>query len=158
MFIFSTVHAASPAQKARTISDFESSTFFKKQSLDSKDAWDLKAGGKNNSYSFKDSENPYSSFGVELTTIGSNIVEIGIHWNGKSTSAPAKLAAKKKEQLEDLATFWGIGNQAKQIVEYATSQQSKSYAGGSSKAPRKEIGKIIVHCGTTGETLWLGWK
>jgi hypothetical protein len=158
LILFSTATAANPAQKYRTISDFESSTFYKKQSLDSKDVWDLKTGGKNNSYSFKDSENPYSSFGVELTTNGQNVVEVGIHWNGKSTATPAKLTAKKKGQLEDLATFWGIGNKAKQIVEYASNQQSKRYSGGSSKAPRKQIGKVIVHCGTTGETLWLGWK
>ena len=96
LIFFSAATAATPVQKSRTIGDFETSTFFKKQSLDSKDAWDLKTGGKNNSYTFKDSENPYSSFGVELTTIGQNIVEVGIHWNGKSTAASATLTAKKK--------------------------------------------------------------
>lgn len=154
----STVYAATTAQKAKTISEFESSGFFKKLALVSKDAWKLKTGGRNNSYSFKDSENPYSSFGVELTTIGANIVEVGIHWNGKSTSAPAKITANKREQLTDLAKFWGVENQTKQILEYANSQQSKRYPGGSSTAPRKRLGQINIHCGTTGETLWLGWK
>jgi hypothetical protein len=156
--ISSTVYAASPAQKTKRIGDFESSAFFKKRSLVIKDTWDLKTGGRNNSYSFKDSENPYSSFGVELTTNGQNIVEVGIHWNGKSISAPAKITAKKKEQLTDLAMFWGIGNQAEQIINYAISQQSKRYEGGSGQAPRKKLGRITIHCGTTGETLWLGWK
>jgi len=152
------IYAATAEQKTKTIKEFETSTFFKKQVLDSKDAWELKTGGRNNSYSFKDTENPYSSFGVELTTVGDDIVKVGIHWNGKSTSAPAKITAKKKEHLTELAKFWGIENQAKQIIEYANSQQSKRYSGGSSTAPRKQLGKINIYCGTTGETLWLGWK
>jgi hypothetical protein len=158
LLIFTTAYAANPVQPSKTISEFESSTFFKKQSLVSKDTWDLKTGGKNNSYSFKDSENPYSSFGVELTTVGQNVVKLGIHWNGNSTSTPAKITAKKKEQITDLAKFWGAEDQAKQMTEYAKNQQSKRYSGGSSTAPRKQLGKINIYCGTTGETLWLGWK
>jgi hypothetical protein len=149
---------ATPAPKPRTITDFESSAFFKKQVLVSKDAWDLRTGGRNNYYAFKDSENPYSSFSVEMTTKGQDVVEIGISWNGKSTDQPAKITPKKMEHLTDLALFWGIGKQAKQIIDYAKSQQSKRYRGGSSQAPRKTLGQITIHCGTTGETLWIGWK
>lgn len=145
-----------PAPESKSISEFESSIFFKKQTLVGKDTWDLRTGGRNNSYSFKDSENPDSSFGVELTTNGQNIVEIGIHWNGKSTSAPAKITVKKEEHLADLASFWGLGNQAKQIIEYAKSQQSKRYKNGSNQAPRKNLGEIAIYCDTTGETLWFG--
>ena len=68
MIASSTIYPATAEQKAKTIAEFESSIFFKKQVLVSKDAWELKTGGKNNSYSFKDTENPYSSFGVELTS------------------------------------------------------------------------------------------
>ena len=144
--------------KSKTIIDFESSAFFKKQILESKDTWDLRTGGKNNSYSFKDSENPYSSFGVELTTKGKNVEEISIHWNGESTYQPAKITSKKVEQLKDLASFWGIANQSVTIIDYAKSQQSKRYTGGSSQAPRKTLGEVTIYCGTTGETLWIGWK
>ena len=147
-----------PAPKPKFITDFESSAFFKKQIMQSKDTWDLRTGGRNNSYTFKDSENPYSSFGVELTTNGQDVVEIGIHWNGESTDQPAKITPKKIEHLTDLALFWGIEKQAKQIIDYAKSQQSKRYRGGSSQAPRKTLGQISIHCGTMGETLWLGWK
>jgi len=131
---------ATPAPKPRTITDFESSAFFKKQDLVSKDAWNLRTGGRNNYYAFKDFENPYSSFSVEMTTKGQDVVEIGISWNGKSTDQPAKITPKKMEHLTDLALFWGIGKQAKQIIDYAKSQQSKRYRGGSSQAPRKTLG------------------
>ena len=147
-----------PTVSLINIAEFESSAFFKKQTMVSKDAWNLRTGGRNHSYSFRDSENPDSSFGVELITNGQGIIEIGIHWNGKSTSAPARITAKKEEHLADLAAFWGIGNQARQVIEYAKGQQSKRYKGGSSQAPRTTLGKISIHCGTTGETLWLGWK
>jgi hypothetical protein len=43
-------YAASPTKKAKIIGDFESSNFFKKQSLVSRDSWNLKSGGGNNSY------------------------------------------------------------------------------------------------------------
>ncbi len=157
-FILSILPAVGGTTKPKTIADFEAGTFFKKQVLESKDAWDLRTGGRNNSYTFKDSENPHSSFGVELTTRGQEVVEIGIHWNGKSTDQPAKITPKKMEHLTDLASFWGIEKQAKQIIDYGKSQQSKRYSGGSSEAPRKTLGIITIHCGTTGETLWLGWK
>jgi hypothetical protein len=150
--------AAPPVAQSRTIADFESSTFYKKETLISKNpAYDLRTGGKNNSYSFKDTENTYSSIGVELTTKGQDIVEVGIHWNGQSTLRPAKMSPKKIEQLKDLAAFWGAPGQAKAIVDYAKSQQSKQYSGGSDQAPRKTLGPITIHCGTTGETLWVGW-
>jgi hypothetical protein len=147
----------SPEAKLKSVAEFESSAFFKKQTLVSKDAWNLRAGGRNHSYSFKDFENPDSWFGVELTASGQGILEIGIHWNGKSTSAPARITTKKEEHLTDLAAFWGIGGQAGEIIEYAKGQQSKRYKGGSNEAPRTALGKITIHCGTTGETLWLGW-
>lgn len=157
-FILSSLPAVGGTTKPKTIADFEASTFFKKQVLESKDAWDLRTGGRNNSYTFKDSENPYSSFGVELTTRGRDVVEIGIHWNGKSTDQPAKITPKKMEHLTDLASFWGIGKQAKQIIDYAKSQQSKRYRDGYGHALRKTLGQITIHCGTTGETLGIVWK
>jgi hypothetical protein len=157
-FILTILSSASAATKTKTIADFEASTFFKKQILERKNAWDLRTGGRNNSYTFKDSENPYSSFGVELTTKGRDVVEIGIHWNGESTYQPAKITPKRMEHLTNLASFWGIEKQAKQIINYVKSQQSKSYSGGSDQAPRKTLGQISIYCGTTGETLWIGWK
>lgn len=159
LILFASIALATPlVAQSRTIADFESSTFYKKETLISKDpAYNLQTGGKNNSYSFKDTENTYSSIGVELTTKGQDIVEVGIHWNGQSTLRPAKMAPKKIEQLKDLAAFWGVPGQAKAIVDYAKSQQSKHYSGGSSQAPRKSLGPISIHCGTTGETLWVGW-
>ncbi|MDO9101045.1 MAG: hypothetical protein Q7J20_03830 [Candidatus Nitrotoga sp.] len=159
LILFASIALATPSvAQSRTITDFESSTFYKKETLISKDpAYDLRTGGKNNSYFFKDTENTYSSIGVELTTKGQDIVEVGIHWNGQSTLRPAKMAPKKIEQLKDLAAFWGVPGQAKAIVDYAKSQQSKHYSGGSSQAPRKSLGPISIHCGTTGETLWVGW-
>lgn len=157
-FVLSSFLATNAATKPKTIADFEASVFFKKQILENKDSWGLRTGGINNSYTFKDSENPYSSFGVELTTKGLDVVKIGIHWNGKSTDQPAKITLKKMEHLTQLALFWGVGNQAKEIINYAKSQQSKRYRGGSSQAPRKTLGQITIHCGTTGETLWVGWK
>jgi hypothetical protein len=93
-----------------------------------------------------------------MPTKGQDMVEISIGWNGKSTDQPAKITPKKMEHLTDLASFWGIGKQAKQIIDYAKSQQSKRYSGGASQAPRKTLGQITIHCGTTGETLWIGWK
>lgn len=150
--------AAPPVAQSRTIADFESSTFYKNETLITKGPpYDLRTGGKNNSYSFKDTENAYSSIGVELTTRGQDIVEVGIHWNGESTLRPAKISSKKIEQLKNLAAFWGVSGQAKSIVDYAKSQQSKHYSGGSNQAPRKSLGPISIHCGTTGETLWVGW-
>jgi hypothetical protein len=157
-FILSILPAAAATKNPKRIADFEASTFFKKQILKDKDTWALNTGGINNSYSFKDPENQYSSFGVELTSKGKDVVEISIHWNGESDYKPAKITPQKMEYLTDLALFWGIGNQAKQIIAYAKSQQSKRYKGGSSQAPRKTLGKIIIHCGTTGESLWIGWK
>lgn len=156
--ILSSLNAAGGTTKQKTIADFEASVFFKKQIMERKNAWDLRTGGINNSYAFRDSENPYSTFDVELTTKGQDVVEIGIHWNGKSTDQPAKITPKKMGHLTDLALFWGIGKQAKQIIDYAKSQQSKRYSGGPDQAPRKILGKITIHCGTTGETLWIGWK
>ena len=144
--------------KPRTISDFESSIFYNKQILENKDAWDLRSGGRNNYYAFTDSENSYSPFSVELTTKGKKVVKIDISWNGESIYQPAKITPEKMEQLTDLAIFWGIGKQSKQIIDYAKSQQSKHYKGGSSQAPRTNLGQIKIHCGTTGETLWLGWE
>jgi hypothetical protein len=144
--------------KPRTTADFETSTFFKKQILVSKDAWDLRIGRRNNSFSFKDSENPYSSFGVELITKDHEVIQISIHWNGESIEQPARLTSKKIEHLSDLALFCGIGKQSKEIIDYAKSQQSKRYRGGSNEAPWKALGQISIHCGTTGETLWVGWK
>ena len=158
VFILPTLPTMSGTIKPKTIADFEASAFYNKQILERKDAWDLRSGGRNNYYAFEDSENPNSSFSVELTTKGQNVVKIGISWNGESTYQPAKITPKKIEQLTDLAIFWGIGKQAKQIIDYAKSQQSKRYKGGSSQAPRKTLGQITIHCGTTGETLWLGWK
>ena len=157
--LFAFIALAAPlAAQSKTIADFESSTFYRKETLTSKSpAYDLQTGGKNNSYSFKDTENDYSSFGVELTTKGQDIVEVGIHWNGQSTSQPARMSPKKIEQLNNLAAFWGIPGQAKAIVDYTKSQQSKHYPDGSSQAPRKSIGPISIYCGTTGETLWVGW-
>ncbi len=159
LILFASIALATPSvAQSRTIADFESSTFYKKETLISKDpAYNLRTGGKNNSYSFKDTENTYSSIGVELTTEGQDIVEVGIHWNGQSTLHPAKMSPKKIEQLKDLAAFWGVPGQAKAIVDYAKSQQSKNYSGGSSQAPRKSLGPISIYCGTTGETLWVGW-
>jgi len=159
LLLFASIALAAPTvAQSRTIVDFESSTFYRKETLISKDpAYDLRTGGKNNSYSFKDTENTYSSVGVDLTTKGQDIVEVGIHWNGQSTLRPAKMSPKKIEQLKDLAVFWGVPGQAKAIADYAKSQQSKHYSGGSSQAPRKSLGPITIHCGTTGETLWVGW-
>jgi hypothetical protein len=156
--ILSILPAAGAAPKPKTIADFEASAFFKKQILVSKDAWDLRTGGRNNYYAFKDFDDSSSAFGVELTTKGQDVVAISIHWNGKSIDQPAKITPKRMEHLTDLALFWGIGKQANQIIDYAKSQQSKRYRGGSSQAPRKTLGQITIHCGTTGETLWLGWK
>ena len=157
-FILSIPPATGRTTKPKTIADFEASAFYQKQTLESKDAWDLRSGGRNNSYTFEDSENPYSGFVVELTTKGQNVVKIGIIWYGESTYQPARITSEKMEQLTDLAIFWGVGKQAKQIIDYAKSQQSKRYNGGSSQAPRKALGKITIHCGTTGESLWLGWE
>ncbi|WP_141508195.1 hypothetical protein [Ramlibacter sp. WS9] len=159
LILFASIALATPSvAQSRTIADFESSNFYKKEILISKDpAYDLRTGGRNNSYSFKDTENADSSIGVELTTKGQDVVEVGIHWNGQSTLRPAKMSPKKIEQLKDLADFWGVPGQAKAIVEYAKSQQSKHYSGGSNQAPRKSLGPISIRCGTTGETLWIGW-
>jgi hypothetical protein len=157
-FILPVQAAAGSTTKPKTTAGFEASTFFKKQILVSKDAWDLLTGGRNNSYSFKDSENPYSSFGIELTTKDQEVIEISIHWNGESTDQPAKITPKKIEHLTDLALFCGIVKQSKEIIDYAKSQQSKRYRGGSDEAPWKTLGQISIHCGTTGETLWVGWK
>jgi hypothetical protein len=159
ILIFASIALAlPPVAQSKTIADFESSTFYKKETLVNKGpAYDLRTGGKNNPYSFKDTENTYESFGVELTTKGQDIVEVGIHWNGQSTLQPAKMSPKKIEQLNDLAAFWGVPSQANGIVDYAKSQQSKSYSDGSNQAPRKSLGPITIHCGTTGETLWVGW-
>ncbi|MBK6959502.1 MAG: hypothetical protein IPH22_15525 [Nitrosomonas sp.] len=159
LLLFASIALAAPTvAQSRTISDFESSAFYKKETLVSKDPpYDLRTGGKNNSYSFKDTENTNSSIGVELTTKGQDIVEVGIHWNGQSTLRPAKLSPKKIEQLKTLAAFWGTHSQANAIVDYAKSQQSKHYSGGSNQAPRKSLGPISIYCGTTGETLWVGW-
>jgi len=157
-FILPTQSATGGTTKLKTTADFEVSTFFKKQTLVSKDAWDLRTGGRNNYYSFKDSENPYSSFGVELTTKNQEVIEISIHWNGESIEQPARLTSKKIEHLSDLALFWGIEKQSKEIIDYAKSQQSKRYRGGSNEAPWNTLGQISIHCGTTGETLWVGWK
>ncbi len=121
VFILSIVPAAGAATKPKTIADFETSAFFKKQIMKDKSAWDLRTSGKNNYYAFKDSDNPNSSLGVELTTKGQDVVEIGIHWNGESDYQPAKITPKKMEHLTDLALFWGIGKQAKQIIDYAKS-------------------------------------
>lgn len=158
VFILTTQAATGDTTEPKTTADFEESTFFKKQRLVRKDAWDLRTGGRNNSYSFKDSENPYSSFGVELTTKDQEVIEISIHWNGESTDQPEKITPKKIEHLTDLALFWGIGEQSKEIIDYAKNQQSKRYRGGSGEAPWKSLGQISIHCGTTGETLWVGWK
>lgn len=159
LLLFASIALAAPTvAQSRTISDFESSAFYKKETLVSKDpAYDLRTGGRNNSYTFKDTENTNSSIGVELTTKGQDIVEVGIHWNGQSTLRPAKLSPKKIEQLKNLATLWGAHGQASAIVDYAKSQQSKHYPSGSDQAPRKSIGPISIYCGTTGETLWVGW-
>jgi hypothetical protein len=157
-FILPIQLATGGTTKLKATADFEASTFFKKQIFVNKDAWDLRTGVRNNSYSFKDSENPYSSFDVELTTENKEVIEISIHWNGESTEQPAKITPKKIEHLTDLALFWGIGKQSKEIVDYAKSQQSKRYKGGLDEAPWKTLGQISIHCGTTGETLWVGWK
>jgi hypothetical protein len=157
-FILPTQSATSGTTKLKTTADFEASTFFKKQILVSKDAWDLRTGGRNNSFSFKDSENPYSSFGVELITKDHEVIQISIDWNGESIYQPAKITPKKIEHLTDLALFWGIGKQSKEIIDYAKSQQSKRYRGGMNEAPWKTLGQISIHCGTVGETLWVGWK
>jgi hypothetical protein len=151
--------AAPLAAQCKTIADFESSTFYQKGTLVRKSPpYDLLTGGKNNSYSFKDTENTYQSFGVELTTKGQDVVQVGIHWHGQSTLQPAKMSPKKIEQLKDLAAFWEAPSQAKAIVDYAMSQQSKDYPDGSNQAPRKSLGPISIHCGTTGSTLWVGWE
>lgn len=159
LLIASIAITVAPAANSKTIADFESSTFYKKETLISKNpAYDLQTGGRNNSYSFKDTENTYSNIGVDLTTKGQDIVKIGVHWNGQSTLHPAKMSAKKIEQINNLAAFWGIPNQAKAIIDYAKLQQLKNYSDGSDQAPRKSIGSINIHCGTTGETLWVGWE
>ena len=151
--------SASPKVNPKTVQGFESGTFIRKYpQADPKSTYSLRTGGTNNSYSFTDSENTNSWFGLDLTTKDNVVVEISIHWNGQSTSRPAKLTPQKIEHINELAAFWGIPNQAKAIVEYAKSQQGKRYSGGSNQAPRKTIGPISIHCGTTGETLWLGWK
>jgi len=119
--------------------------------------YNLLSGGKNNGYAFKDTENDYSNYSVAFTTNGQDIVAVGIQWYGRSISQPAKMSPKKIEQLNKLAAFWGVPGQAKAIVDYAKSQQSKNYSGGSDQAPRKSIGPITIHCGTTGGDLWVGW-
>ena len=144
--------------QGRTISDFESSSFYKKETLVRKaPAYDLRTGGKNNPYSFKDSENNDSSFGVDVTTKGQQIVDMGISWYGQSTLQPARMSPKKFEQLKELAAFWGVAGQAEAIVEYAESQQEKIYLEGSSQAPRKSFGPIAVYVGGNGGALWVGW-
>ena len=150
---------ASQSALAKTIPEFESSAFFKREALVEKSsAYKLRTGGTSYPYSFKDTENPDSTFGVDVTTRGQQIAEIGIHWNGRSTSEPARLTPKRKEMIKALAAFWGISGHANALIEYAESQQRKRYPGGSSQAPRKVIGPVSIHCGTTGETLWLGWQ
>lgn len=149
----------SPAALAQTLAEFESSAFFKREILVEKSsAYKLRTGGTNNPYSFKDTENPYSSFGVEVTTKGEKIVEIGIHWNGRSTSEPARLTLRRKGTIKALAEFWGVSAHTDALIKYAESQQGRRYPGGSSQAPRKVIGPVSIHAGTTGETLWLGWQ
>ena len=145
-------------KESRSIKDFEASEFFKKQILLNKDNWNLRAGGRNNSYSFKDTENPNSSFGVEFTSLDKKVLNISVHWNGASIHDPAQITPNKIKILTDLAKFWGVGDYATKIIEYVKSQQSKNYSGGSQEAPRDKIGDIIIYCGTTGETLWIGWE
>lgn len=146
-------------KESRSIADFEASKFFKKQILQNKDTWNLSAGVRNNSYSFKDTEKPYSSFVVEFKSLDRRVLNISVHWNGASIYDPAQITPKKIEILTDLAKFWGAGDHATQIIEYAKSQQSiKKYSGGSQETPRDKIGDMTIYCGTTGETLWIGWE
>ena len=140
----------------KTITDFESSAFYKNQSLVKKwPVYDLRTGGQNNPYSFKDSENPYDAFGIDLTTRGQDIVRVSIQWHGQSAGHPPEFSEKKVELIKEIAYLFGLSAQSKRIVEYAKSQQSKNYPGGSGVAPRKSLGKISVHCGTTGADLWI---
>jgi len=70
LFFFTFIALVAPknAQSA-TIADFESSIFYKKETLISKNPpYELKIGGRNNSYSFRDTENANSSFGVTAQT------------------------------------------------------------------------------------------
>lgn len=59
--LFAFIALAAPlVAQSKTIADFESSAFYGKETLTSKEpAYDLRTGGKNNSYSFKDTENTY---------------------------------------------------------------------------------------------------
>lgn len=51
-FVLSSFLSTNASTKSKTITDFEASVFFKKQTIENKDSWDLHTGGKNNFYAF----------------------------------------------------------------------------------------------------------
>lgn len=139
-----------------TIDQFESSSFQQDYKLKSKDSWALKSGGENFSYSYPDTENKYSSGGIELSGNKNDIKTMSIHWNGESTLSPAKLTRPKEVMLAKLLEVIAPDLRIQDVVKYIRSQQDISYPGGGNSMPRTKIGKYKVHAGHVGETLILG--
>ena len=139
-----------------SITDFENSTFYKKYSVREKNVWTLKSGGKNFYYSYQDTENPYSGFGVELSSVPSNIKEITICWHGKSIYHPARLTKVKEQFLRDLLLVVEPTVDLDTVIAYVKSQQVNNYPGGGNAIPRKQLGKAAIFAGTVGEALIVG--
>jgi hypothetical protein len=146
------VHSA----EVLSVADFESSTFYKKYSVREKDVWTLRSGGKNFHYSYKDPENPYSGFSVELSSDPSNIRKIGISWSGKSIYHPAQLTKVREQFLRDLLLVVEPTVDPDTVIAYVKSQQVNNYPGGSNTMPRKQLGKAAIYAGTVGEGLIVG--
>ena len=134
VFVAATV-LAFPSALAKTIADFESSAFFKRQSLVEKDAF-VGPDETLNMYSFKDTENPRSPFDLVVVTKAQKIVEIQVQWEGKSKSEPARLTPQRTKTIKAIAEFWGISEHTNALVQYAESQQQKRYEG-YAEAPRQ---------------------
>lgn len=146
------VHSA----EVLSIADFESSAFYKKYRVRGKDAWTLRSGGKNFYYSYKDPENSYSGFGVELSSDPSNIRKISICWHGKSIYHPARLTKVKEQFLWDLLLVVEPTIDPDTVIAYVKSQQVNNYPGGGNAMPRKQLGKAAIYAGTVGEALIVG--
>jgi hypothetical protein len=134
---------------------FEATDFYRKHSP-TKKSWPLATGGRNTSYSFADTENPYTSVSVEITESKSGPSEFAIIWYGKSTLSPARMTKTKEAFLRDFLHAAASTVNAEGVIKYIKKVGSKNYEDGSNAMPRTTISGMHVFSGSVGESLMVG--
>lgn len=130
---------------------FERSTLFQANTLQEKDEWELKSGGRNYSYRFDHPTLPGESMGVEFRPAAQAFTEGSIRWPGDLPETV--LDDGEARALRAFLAFIAPEADANAIVQYVRSQANTSYDGGSNEYPRKRFGAVDVLAGRTVELI-----